>query len=52
MGLCSFLLLMGKNMVVKIACSSSEVILRTRKYTMIYPGSGTFLKVIALSLMA
>jgi hypothetical protein len=30
-------------MVVKIACSSSEVVLRTTKHTMIYDGSDPFL---------
>jgi hypothetical protein len=38
----------GKNMVVKIACSNSEVVLRTTKHTMIYPDSGLSLKVIIL----
>jgi hypothetical protein len=38
----------GKNRVVKIACSSSEVILRTIKHTMIYPSSSPSSEVIAL----
>jgi hypothetical protein len=38
----------GKNGVVKIACFSSEVVLRTTKHTMIYPGSGPSLEVIPL----
>jgi hypothetical protein len=38
----------SKNRVVKILCSSSEVVLRTTKHTMIYPGSGPSLEVIAL----
>jgi hypothetical protein len=38
----------GKNSVLKITCSSSEVVLRTTKHTMIYPGSGSSLEVIAL----
>jgi hypothetical protein len=36
-----------KNTVVKIACSSSEVVLQTTKHIMIYPGSGLSLEVIA-----
>jgi hypothetical protein len=35
--------------VVKIAHSSSEVVLRTTKQTMIYPGSGPSSEVIALN---
>jgi hypothetical protein len=35
-------------MVVKIVHSSFEVALRTTKHTMIYPSSGSSLKVIAL----
>jgi hypothetical protein len=38
----------GKNRVVKITCSSSEVVLQTTKHTMIYHGSGPSLEVIAL----
>jgi hypothetical protein len=38
----------GKNRVVKITHSSFEVVLRTTKHTMIYPGSGPSLEVIAL----
>jgi hypothetical protein len=34
--------------VVKIACSSSKVVLRTTKHTVIYPSSGTSSEVIAL----
>jgi hypothetical protein len=34
--------------VVKITCSSSEVVLRIMKHTMIYPDSGPSLEVIAL----
>jgi hypothetical protein len=34
--------------VVKIARSSSEVVMRTMKHTMIYPGSGPSSEVIAL----
>jgi hypothetical protein len=41
-------LCIGKNRVVKITCSSSEVVLRTTKNTMIYPDSGPSLKVLAL----
>jgi hypothetical protein len=37
-----------KNRVVKIARSSSEMVLRSTEHTMIYPGSGLFLEVIAL----
>jgi hypothetical protein len=37
-----------KNRVVKIMCSSSEMILQTTKHTMIYPGSGSSLEIIAL----
>jgi hypothetical protein len=37
-----------KNRVVKIARSSSEMVLQTTKHTMIYPGSGPSLEVIAL----
>jgi hypothetical protein len=37
-----------KNRVVKIARSSSEMVLRTTKNTMIYPGPGPSLEVIAL----
>jgi predicted membrane channel-forming protein YqfA (hemolysin III family) len=36
--------------VVKIAHSCSEMVLRTTKHTMIYPGSGPSLEVIALRL--
>jgi hypothetical protein len=35
-------------MVVKIVCYSSEVVLRTAKYIMIYPDLGPSLEVIAL----
>jgi hypothetical protein len=38
----------GKNRVVKIVRSSSEVVLRTIKHTVIYLGSGPSLEVIAL----
>jgi hypothetical protein len=39
----------GKNRVVKIAHSSSEVVLQTtNKHTIIYPGLGPCLEVIAL----
>jgi hypothetical protein len=41
-----------KNWAVKITCSSSDVIMRTRKQTVIYPTSVTSLKVIALRLVA
>jgi hypothetical protein len=34
------------NRVVKIACSSSEVVLQNTKHTMIYPGSGSFSEVV------
>jgi hypothetical protein len=34
--------------VVKIARSCSKVVLLTTKHTMVYPGSGPFLEVIAL----
>jgi hypothetical protein len=37
--------------VVKIACSCSEVVLQTIKYTMVYPSSGPSLEVIALRQM-
>jgi hypothetical protein len=37
-----------KNMVVKIAYSSSEMVLRTTKHIMIYPDSAPSLKVIAI----
>jgi hypothetical protein len=35
--------------VVKIMCSYSEVVLRTTKHTIFYPGSGPSMEVIALS---
>jgi hypothetical protein len=35
-------------MVVQIMCSYSEVVLRTTKHTIVYPGSGPSLEVIAL----
>jgi hypothetical protein len=38
----------GKNRVVKIVCSSSKMVLRTTKHTVIYPGSNPSLVVIAL----
>jgi hypothetical protein len=38
----------GKNSVVKITCSNSEMVLQTTKRTMIYPGSSPFLEVVAL----
>jgi hypothetical protein len=38
----------SKNRVVKITHSSSEVVLRTTKHTMIYPDSSPSLKVISL----
>jgi hypothetical protein len=34
--------------VVKIVCSSSKVVLQIMKHTVIYPGSGLSLEVIAL----
>jgi hypothetical protein len=40
----------GKNSVVKITRSNSEVVLRTIKHMIIYPGSGPSLEVIALHL--
>jgi hypothetical protein len=40
----------GMNRVVKITRSSSKMVLRTTKHTMIYPGSGSSLEVIALHL--
>jgi hypothetical protein len=39
---------MARYRVVKIAYSYSEVVLRTTKHTMVYPGSGPSLEVIAL----
>jgi hypothetical protein len=41
-----------KNRVVKIVHSSSEVVLRTTKHTIIYPGLGLTLEVIAIRPMA
>jgi hypothetical protein len=41
----------GENRVVKITCSTFEMVLRTTKHTMIYPGSGPSLEVIALHLV-
>jgi hypothetical protein len=38
----------GKNRVVKIVRSSSEMVLRTTKHTMINPSSGPSLEVIAI----
>jgi hypothetical protein len=38
----------SKNMVVKITHSSSKMVLRTIKHTMIYPDSGPSSEVIAL----
>jgi hypothetical protein len=38
----------GKNRVVKIVCSNSEIVLRTIKHIMIYPGSGPSLELIVL----
>jgi hypothetical protein len=38
----------ARYIVLKIACSSSEVVLRTTKHIVIYPGLGPSLKVIAL----
>jgi hypothetical protein len=38
----------GKNRVVKIAHSSFEMVLRTTKHTMIYPGLGPSLEVIVI----
>jgi hypothetical protein len=38
----------GKNRVIKIAHSSSEMVLRITKHTMIYPNSAPFLEIIAL----
>jgi acid stress-induced BolA-like protein IbaG/YrbA len=38
----------GKNRMVKIVCSSFEMVLRTTKHTMIYHSSNTSLEVIAL----
>jgi hypothetical protein len=40
----------GKNRVVKITHSSSDIVLRTTKHTMIYPDSGTSSEVIVLRL--
>jgi hypothetical protein len=37
--------------VVKIARSSYEVVLRTMKHTVIYPGTGPSLEVIALRIV-
>jgi hypothetical protein len=37
--------------VVKIAHSYSKVVLRTTKHTIVYPGSGPTLEVIALCLV-
>jgi hypothetical protein len=34
--------------VVKIVCSCSEVVLRTMKHTIVYPGSGPYYVVIVL----
>jgi hypothetical protein len=39
-----------RNRVVKTVCSYSEVVLQTTKHTIVYPGSGPSLKVIALCL--
>jgi hypothetical protein len=39
---------MTKYKVVKIVCSSSKVVLRIMKHTVIYSGSGPSLKVIAI----
>jgi hypothetical protein len=39
-------------MMFKITHSSSEVVLRTTKHTMIYPALGPSLKIIALHLAA
>jgi hypothetical protein len=41
----------GKSRVFKIAHSSFEVVLRTTKHTVIYPGSCPSLEVIALYLV-
>jgi hypothetical protein len=41
----------GKNMLVKIACSSFEMVLQTIKHTMIYHGSDPSVEVIALHLV-
>jgi hypothetical protein len=38
----------AKYRVVKIMCSSIEMVLRTIEHNMIYPGSGASLEVIAL----
>jgi hypothetical protein len=38
----------NKNRVAKIVCSSFEMVLQTTKHTMIYPGSGLSMEVIAL----
>jgi hypothetical protein len=38
----------ARYMVVNITRSCSEVVLRTIKHTMVYPGSGPSLEVIAL----
>jgi hypothetical protein len=38
----------GKNKEVKITPSSSEMVLQTTKHTMIYPGPGPSLEVIAI----
>jgi hypothetical protein len=37
-----------KNRVVTITCSSFEMVLQTTKHTMIYPGLGPSLEVIAI----
>jgi hypothetical protein len=39
---------LAKYRVVKITCSSSKVVLRTTKHTVIYPSSGPSSEVIAL----
>jgi hypothetical protein len=44
----SMFLARARHGVVKIARYSPEVVLRTTKHTVIYPGSGPFLEVIAL----
>jgi hypothetical protein len=44
----SVFLCTGKNKMVKITHSNSEMVLRTTKHTMIYPSSGPSSKGIAL----
>jgi hypothetical protein len=46
--LCVDVFCTGENRVVKITRSSSEMVLRTIKHTMIYPGLGPALEAIVL----